>query len=72
MSDTPVFDLKSGYVTMTSAEPVTFEAITKLAYAGVLAGIPPTAEINDLRLAMQNAGPRGVEYRVDISWQISR
>lgn len=68
MSEELVFDLKSGYVTLTSMQPVTFEGITKLAEAGILAGIPSSAQITDLRLAMQSIGPRGTEYRVDISW----
>ena len=72
MSEMIAFDLRSGYVTMTTLHPVTFERMARLPEAGMLAGIPTAASITDLRLAMQNIGPGGPEYRVDISWSVER
>ena len=70
MSEVLQFNLQSGYVSMTTRQPVTFEMISRLAESAQLAGIPAGARINDIRMSMSNNYPDGQEYRVDISWQV--
>ncbi len=62
---------RRGQVSLVSSEPITLEAITKLAEAAQLAGVPAGVRLTYIKLE-HHYGLQNPEYGIEMSWEVPR
>lgn len=61
------FTARSGYISLSSRQEITFGSITQMAAASALTGVPASARILDIHIRSEYHST-GTEYIAEIRW----